>query len=270
MSGLNDRGVSNTLQNLEVHQSWASAYRTPENEPFYQAAFDYVQSVFGDPQDGPVLDAGCGSSTKSIHLAKRGYEVVAIDFSERILEMARAEVAKAQLGYLVSHQQANLTALPFADRTFKRVLCWGVLMHVPQIEQAVSELARVTAPGGLIVISENNVHSIHATALRGARRLLGRNRAEVRATPAGIERWEGSSNGLVVTRTTRISWLVDSFERGGARLVARRAGEFTQVFAMVQSRPVPSLAHVFNRFWFHSIRAAGPALGNLLVFRKDQ
>ena len=63
--------VASTLQGGEVHDEWAAGYRTPENEAFYDLSFDYLAGVYGDAADGEVLDAGCGSSTESIQLAKR-------------------------------------------------------------------------------------------------------------------------------------------------------------------------------------------------------
>jgi len=268
MADQGPRDVATSLQELEVHDQWASGYRTPENQPFYEIAFDYVREVFGTPDDSPVLDAGCGTSTKTIHLARRGYHVVAVDFSHKIVEKAQQAVAEAKLSHLVRHEWADLTKLQFPDATFRRVLCWGVLMHVPDVAGAVKELARVAAPGGHIIISENNLSSLQAVALRTAKRVLRREKADVQLTPAGTERWEHSQAGRVMTRTANVDWLVAEFDRHGAGLETRRAGEFTQIFTVVKARPARLAIHAFNRVWFKSIRWAGPSLGNLLVFKK--
>jgi hypothetical protein len=65
--------VKATLEAIDVHRSWSAGFRTAENEPFYRQAFDYLTTVYGAPGDEPILDAGCGSGTKSIHLSARGY-----------------------------------------------------------------------------------------------------------------------------------------------------------------------------------------------------
>lgn len=260
--------VTATLQGSEVHDGWTSGYRTPENEAFYDMAFDYLATVYGTPGDAEVLDAGCGSSTKSIHLAKRGYRVMAVDVSRSILDIARKAVADKGLQDRVTHQWADLTAMPFADGAFSRVLCWGVLMHVPNVEGAVSELARVTRSGGTIIISEGNVRSAQAVGLRGLKRLLGKQRAEVRDTPAGIEFWEETGDGRLVTRQANIAWLIRAFEQRGAKLIERRAGQFSELFTLFKSKPMRRVIHAFNTFWFKGVRAPGPAFGNLLVFRK--
>lgn len=262
------RDVKVTLQQMEVHNNWAGGYRTPENDAFYNTAFDYLASVYGEPGTRTVLDAGCGTATKSIHLARRGYSVLAVDISERILESARQEIERCGLGSTVRCQWEDLTAMTFPDRSFSRVLCWGVLMHVPEVEMAITELVRITKAGGIIVISEGNVRSIQAVALRWLKSMLGRQRAEVHGTEAGIEFWEETSTGKLVTRQTDMGWLIRAFEARGAELVERRAGQFTEIFTLLPWRPLRHLVHVFNNFWFCHLRYPGPAFGNLLIFRK--
>lgn len=260
--------VKATLQQMEVHDGWTSGYRTPENEPFYALAFDYLASIYGAPGAEPVLDAGCGSSTKTVHLARHGYPVVAIDISEKILDIARQTVTERGLQERVKHEWQDLTALSYADDAFARVLCWGVLMHVPEVEKAIAELVRVTRPGGTIVVSEGNGRSLQAVALRMLKRVLGRERADVRRTPAGIELWEETSSGRLVTRQADMRWLIDAFQTHGATLVERRAGQFTEIFTLLSWRPLRLFVHWFNNAWFRWIRFPGPAFGNLLVFRK--
>lgn len=260
--------VQATLQQIDVHASWASGYRTPENEPFYELAFDFIASVFGAPGSDAVLDAGCGASTKSVHLARRGYRVVAVDFSERILEIARETTAAAGLRHLIEHRVADLTTMPFPDGFFGRVLCWGVLMHVPAVERAVSELVRITRPGGTIIVSEGNMHSVDALGMRAVKRLLRRGRARVHRTRTGLEFWEEHPSGTLMTRQADVPALARAFEASGAALVERRAGQFSELFASVPWKPVRRGIHAFNSLWFRRIGLPGPARGNLLIFRK--
>ncbi len=69
------------------------------------------------------------------------------------------------------------------------LLCWGVLMHVPELGKAVSELTRVLRKGGMCVVSEVNMRSVQAVVLRHARQFLGRKKADVRRLAAGVEHW---------------------------------------------------------------------------------
>ena len=264
-----DSDVRATLQDRRIHESWTTGYRTPENEPFYNVAFDYLRTVYGPPGDDVVLDAGCGSGTKSIHLARRGYAVLGVDLSQEVLKVGRDEVASAGLSDRIELQCQDLTAMTFENDSFGRVLCWGVLMHVPEVEKAIGELSRVARPGALIVVSEGNMWSLQAVGMRWLKRLLGRQRAELRRTEAGLEHWDQTSSGRLVTRQASMSGLVRAFAVRGVTLVTRRAGEFTELYTMIRWKPARRVVNWFNSIWFRRFRLPGPAFGNLLVFRKD-
>lgn len=256
------------LQEMEVHSQWIGHFRGRENEPFYDLAFDFIAEQFGSPDGTSVVDAGCGSGTKSLHLARRGYAVLGLDISDAILADARAAAASAGVGSRTEFRRADLTQINLPSGGASRAICWGVLMHIPALPAAVSELSRIMAPGGVLVISEANKRSLQAVALRALKRLLGRERAEVLSTPAGLEFWEQTSSGRFMTRQADIDWLIQEFEKHGLKLRTRRAGQFSEIFIVLPWRPLRLLVHWFNNLWFRYIRRAGPAFGNLLVFER--
>lgn len=255
------------LQEMEVHSQWIAQFRGSENTPFYNLAFDFIAERFGKPTAQPVVDAGAGTGTKSLQLARRGYRVLGLDISDSIVAQARAAAAEAGLGAKVEFRQADLTDIPLSSGSVKGAVCWGVLMHVPPVEKAIGELARIIAPGGVLAISEGNMRSLQAVGLRALKSLLRRERAEVLHTPSGIEFWEQTSSGRFMTRQADIPWLIREFERHGLQLQTRRAGQFTELYTLVPWKPLRLLVHAFNNLWFRC-RWAGPAFGNLLVFRR--
>ena len=270
MGDSDSRLVENLLAKPDVHRQWAGGYRTRDNEAFFERAFDFITAELEAPAGATFLDAGCGSCAHTVRLARRGFNVRAVDFSESALEMARAHLKEAGLGGRIALQREDLTRLSFPDASFDYVLCWGVLMHVPDVGRAVAELSRVLRPGGTLVVSEGNMHSLEARALRGLKRLLGRERASVRETPAGVEYWKGREGGALVTRQANVRWLIERFESHGLRLKRRVAGQFSEAYAMVSSPPLKRLVHGFNNFWFGSVRSPRPAYGNLLFLRKPE
>lgn len=200
--------------------------------------------------------------------ARRGFRVQALDFSESILEQAAANVRAHGLDDRITLQQGSLLNLPFPNGHFQYVLCWGVLMHIPDVDRALTELARVVRPGGALILSEANCPSLQATGFRLIKRLFGREKADLIRTPAGVESWLTRDSGKLVTRETDIPWLISRCAEFGLNLKQRRAGQFTEAYTRVPTQPLKKLVHLFNRFWFGLIRRPGPAFGNLLIFQK--
>jgi ubiquinone/menaquinone biosynthesis C-methylase UbiE len=260
--------VATCLSRPAVHQQWENDYRTPENEAFYELAFDALVRTLQPPPEARILDAGCGIGAHSVRLARRGFRVQAVDFSETVLDAARANVEAQGLADRIELQRGSLMDLSFPDGSFPYVLCWGVLMHIPDVERALNELARVVTPGGTLIISETNMHSLQSVAFRALKRVFRRERAKVLRTPKGLEFWYERDAGRLVTREADPNWLIDQFDRLGLELRQRRAGQFTEAYTRVPTRPLRKLVHVLNRFWFRRVRWAGPAFGNLLLFEK--
>lgn len=264
--------VKSTLAKLDVHEEWAKHYRTPENEPFFKLAFDYITRVLDAPRGSIILDAGCGTCQHSIRLANRGFRCYAIDFSEAILMKARANIKDRGLQTQITVQREDITSLSFKSETFSYILCWGVLMHIPDLEKAISELSRVLKPNGVLVISEGNVFSLESIveiiAFPILRRLLQREKVAAKHTQFGIEYWVTSPAGPLLTRRTNIGRLIRALEE--KRLVVRKhvSGEFTELYTMLPTRLLRSLVHVFNRFWFSYIKLPYPASGNIIILDK--
>jgi SAM-dependent methyltransferase len=268
MSLVNDMAHDDALADATIHQHWVSAYRTPEAQLFYEMAFDEVAARLAPPPDAIILDAGCGSCAKSILLARRGFRVVGTDFSCDALALAEKTIREQKLAGRITLRQGDLLNLPFRDAEFPYVICWGVLMHIPDFQRALSELARVLAPGGRMVISEGNMYSMQAVALHTLKRVLRRGRGQMVRTPAGLESHEETGHGKLVTRQMDMPWFVDECGRRGLRLEARTAGQFTETYVLLPWRWARRLVHAFNHFWFRFVRLPGPAFANILIFEK--
>ncbi|HEY7497061.1 MAG TPA: class I SAM-dependent methyltransferase [Vicinamibacterales bacterium] len=262
--------VRDALADAAIHEQWVSMYRTPEAQGFYEVAFDAIARELSAPAGSTILDAGCGSCAKSVLLAARGFHVVATDFSQNALDLAKKTIHARGLDDKITLRQGDLLRLPFEDGQFKYAVCWGVLMHVPELHRALSELTRVLAPGGKLVLSEGNMYSAQSIALRGLKRILGKGRARVERVPAGLESHEATPQGTLLTRQLDMKWFVAECDRLGLALKTRRSGQFTEMYALMPWRPVRRAIHAANDVWFRFVRLPGPAFGNLLVFEKKQ
>lgn len=105
-----------------------------------------------NPQpDERVLDLAAGTGTSSVALSKTGAHVVAADFSPGMIEVGRQ---KHGTNPLIEFVQADATQLPFEDNSFDAVTMSFGLRNVVEPKKALTELYRVTKPGGRIVICE--------------------------------------------------------------------------------------------------------------------
>ncbi|MBM3324905.1 MAG: class I SAM-dependent methyltransferase [Calditrichaeota bacterium] len=269
MKGSQSELVENFLAQADIHQKWIQTYYSAENEAFCEREFDYVTKILNAPQGSVILDAGCGNCAHSIRLAKRGFVVEAVDCSETVLTLARENVKSRGLEDRIHIQHGNLLALPFEDGTFGYALCCGVLMHIPDLEKAIAELARVLRSGGQLVVSEANMYSLEAVVLRSLRRLLKKGKAVTKNTPAGVEYWTTDATGALLTRQANMQWLIREFRSHGLSLRKRLAGQFTELYTRISSKPFNKLIHAFNGFWFSCMKIPYWAFGNLLIFEKE-
>jgi ubiquinone/menaquinone biosynthesis C-methylase UbiE len=260
--------VERYLTTPTIHRQWERAYRTAENETFFNEAFDYIERVVNAPKGAAFVDVGCGVCSHSIRLAKRGFLVHAMDCSESVLVVARTNVNASSLSSRIKILAGNVLALPFEDGSLDYVLCWGVLMHVAEIDKAVSELSRVLRDGGRCVVSESNMRSLQAVILRHARRLLRREKADVRRLAPGVEHWVRSPEGTLVTRETDMAWLIGRFKENGLILKRRVAGQFTEAYTRASSPLLVKLIHRINGIYFHHVRLPHFSFGNILILEK--
>lgn len=269
--------VRQTLERPDVHSRWIGEFYNDESSRFYDAAFDRIAALLAPYGRSTFLDAGCGDGAQTVRLAKRGYPVVALDFSEYVLGRAKENVAAHRLGHGVRFERGSLLALPFPDGAFRFVLCWSVLMHIPEVEQAIGELARVVEENGFLVVSEDNMWSLESTLARLARRVLGRalvrrlrgkEPARMRMSRAGAEYWRQTEAGPLLCREARISWLVAQLARHGLVLRKRMAGQLVERHASSGRAWIKRGWQRFNVLWFKYVRLPQPAMDNLLILQK--
>jgi ubiquinone/menaquinone biosynthesis C-methylase UbiE len=114
---------------------------------------DGLVALTGAGANDRVLDVACGPGFLSMAFAKRCAEVVGFDATDAFLELARAEAARRGLDNL-RFQHGDAEQLPFADGSFQVVSCRAAFHHFARPERVLSELVRVLAPGGRIVIAD--------------------------------------------------------------------------------------------------------------------
>jgi SAM-dependent methyltransferase len=114
-----------------------------------QIAFEAV----AEARPRRVLEVGPGRGELAARIQHElGAEVVAVDQSARMVELTRARGVEAVVG--------DVQALPFLPAQFDCVLAAWMLYHVPDLDQALSEVRRVLTPHGRLVAVTNSEHTI--------------------------------------------------------------------------------------------------------------
>lgn len=103
---------------------------------------------------GRALDAGCGAGQMVAELAARGFATEGFDISRNMVTASQQLLTRRGLSGEVV--QANGEALPHTPAAFDVVTALGYIEYFPSPPVAVTELARVTAPGGHLVITSPN------------------------------------------------------------------------------------------------------------------
>lgn len=119
----------------------------------------HFRDVVGARDGEAGLDVGCGAGHLACELARDvapGGRIVAVDRSPDSINATRARIETEGLRHLVEAQTGEATALAFADETFDFVVATQVYCHVPDVERAIREAARVMRRGGRLVVLESD------------------------------------------------------------------------------------------------------------------
>jgi SAM-dependent methyltransferase len=95
----------------------------------------------------PFLEIGCGKGDVSVHLARKGWPGLAIDFSDAAIAHARRALAPYP-GVSV-HQRT----LAQTTGSFRTILLWDVLEHIDDDRAALHAIANLLQPGGQLLIA---------------------------------------------------------------------------------------------------------------------
>jgi SAM-dependent methyltransferase len=126
-----------------------------------EVAFEAVAEV----RPRRFLEVGSGAGEFAARVQEElGAHVIAVDQSERMVELALTAAVDARVG--------DVQALPFADGEFDCAAANWMLYHVPDLDRGLSELARVLRPGGrLVAVTNGRDHLIEVWRLVGAEAL---------------------------------------------------------------------------------------------------
>ena len=102
-----------------------------------------------------ALDAGCGRGIHSRLLRDLGYTVTSLDINPKMLTLTGSITDSTLV-------DGSLVDMPFDDASFNVVVSIGTSMHVPSVDELMSEIHRVLIPNGIAAMSMANKLSLYA------------------------------------------------------------------------------------------------------------
>lgn len=119
----------------------------PVNEPTFESRVGNALKLMGE-SSRRVLDFGCGSGAAGRRFLQAGHRVAGVDVSESAIRVARRDVAQGEFAVLGPDRR-----IPYPDRSFDVCFCSEVLEHLLDVSEAVREMKRILAPGGLLLVT---------------------------------------------------------------------------------------------------------------------
>ena len=138
-------------------ENWNDAYEILSNSRWLYHNTDYweflVRTVWKlDRRPVRLVDFGCGFGRIGLillPLLAKGSTYTGFDTADTLLEKGRR--IYADLPYPARFIRSDVHHAPFPDGSFDVAICHTVLMHVPQPQQGLTEMIRVTRPGGMVI-----------------------------------------------------------------------------------------------------------------------
>jgi SAM-dependent methyltransferase len=124
-------------------------YLNPPSDTPY--SLEYAFNLLGDVQGKTVLDLGCGSGANTIALFRRGAQVIGIDISPELIDLAKRRTHEEGLVADLRVGSAYSTGLP--DHSVDVIFCIALVHHL-EIPRVQGEMLRILREDGYVILQE--------------------------------------------------------------------------------------------------------------------
>jgi ubiquinone/menaquinone biosynthesis C-methylase UbiE len=188
---------------MEFHRHTARQYEDTIAREYHMyhvhSLYPWIERLYAANPAMRVLDIGCGTGIVSLILARKGFQVVGIDHSIDMLEIARHKAASLNLSGRITFIQSDIEKISFEDNSFDGITCQGVLHHLRDMRPVLAEAYRVLKPGGHFYISEPcNPPTFIKLLFLSIQKMLGRIKTSSRSQPEAVESHEAPISSYIL------------------------------------------------------------------------
>ncbi|WP_430974545.1 class I SAM-dependent methyltransferase [Sunxiuqinia rutila] len=152
----------NIFAEKDIAQEYDAYYGTALGKQIDLQEKQLIEDLIQPIAPGNLLEIGCGTGHWTAFFSQHGFNIIATDVSEAMLEQARKkDLPNTQI------QMASVLQLPFPDNHFDQVAVVTALEFCGDIPRAFAEIRRVLKPGGWLIAGCLNADSV-----------LGKNKAQ--------------------------------------------------------------------------------------------
>jgi len=142
-----------TAANLNTRISIHAKYSVNQ-----QGFGNWIYEQYRLRENDRILELGCGNGSMwTDHAIPDGAELILTDFSEGMLDSAKANVGERES---ISFRPVDIRNIPFPDESFDAVIANMMLYHVPDLNKALAEVKRVLRTGGTFYCATYGEHGI--------------------------------------------------------------------------------------------------------------
>ena len=136
--------MDNSQKAVHVYNQIAEDYANVFSEPS-EHIDEFLELL---PTNGKILDVGCGNGVDCMYVKNKGFKIVGVDMSEKMLDIARSKYPE------IEFRLGDMRSLQFDQNEFDGIIASCSLIHIPKkdIPKTLGQFTRFLKHGGAIYI----------------------------------------------------------------------------------------------------------------------
>lgn len=144
-----------TKEYHEGHRDWAM-----QDTPIYRHYRDNYMNLIQPKSGSRVLELGCSAGKTSVELAKRGCEVIAVDFDQKAIDIAKSYAIESQVNNAIEFICSSADSMELMNKKFDQVTMLDFVEHVPDqvIQNIFKNLKSIGFKGNICIYTPDRHH----------------------------------------------------------------------------------------------------------------